>query len=387
MLLDIRPEKCFLDFCLESKKKYIENGWPNPRLETWRLTQLPKLINQEFSFQCVDRIDFNTNNNSLKPEALNLNSINYFRSKYFCNHLMTEVSLSNFSSGFNLNIPENIKFNNEIKLSSFVKENQWSSPVIVINVGENSEVKISLDIEMTSNSMSTPMISLNIMKGANVSFGVNIFNNNKKVNIESSNIASIESNLFDESKLNMAIAQQGINVSRTDVNVCLNGERSEFYLDGIYFGRDNQHNDITTCVNHLSEGTISRQIIRGILDDKSTGVYQGGIKVSKIAQKTDGQQMSRALLLSELAESNSKPELEIFADDVSCSHGATIGELNLDQFFYLLSRGINKTRAREILIIAYLHELIDSVNNEDLAMMLNNSVDYWLNQNNLNIAA
>ena len=240
---------------------------------------------------------------------------------------------------------------------------------------------------MTSNSMSTPMISLNIMKGANVSFGVNIFNNNKKVNIESSNIASIESNLFDESKLNMAIAQQGINVSRTDVNVCLNGERSEFYLDGIYFGRDNQHNDITTCVNHLSEGTISRQIIRGILDDKSTGVYQGGIKVSKIAQKTDGQQMSRALLLSELAESNSKPELEIFADDVSCSHGATIGELNLDQFFYLLSRGINKTRAREILIIAYLHELIDSVNNEDLAMMLNNSVDYWLNQNNLNIAA
>ena len=100
-------------------------------------------------------------------------------------------------------------------------------------------------------------------------------------------------------------------------------------------------------------------------------VYQGGIKVSNEAQKTDGKQMSRALLLSKLAESNSKPELEIFADDVSCSHGATIGELNQDQLFYLLSRGLPLIEARQILIRAYLNEVLEEIHDEDLIKQLN----------------
>ena len=189
--------------------------------------------------------------------------------------------------------------------------------------------------------------------------------------------------LMKSSTLNTLVTQQGVNLSRSEININLVEDYSSFNLLGLYFGRQKHHKDITTSVNHLAEHTSSKQIVRGILDDNSVGVYQGGIKVSNEAQKTDGKQMSRALLLSKLAESNSKPELEIFADDVSCAHGATIGELNKNQLFYLLSRGIDENEAKKILINAYLNELIGEINHLDLSDMVKKASNYWLKQNDM----
>jgi Fe-S cluster assembly protein SufD len=129
-------------------------------------------------------------------------------------------------------------------------------------------------------------------------------------------------------------------------------------LNGVYISGDDQHHDLTTAIYHDLPNCTSKQIVRGVLGGKSTGVFQGKVRVAPDAQKTDGQQMSKAILISDKASANAKPELEIYADDVVCAHGATVGELDDDQLFYLKSRGLSPDKAREILIIAFLEDII-----------------------------
>ena len=269
------------------------------------------------------------------------------------------------------NSKENIKIISKIKLGS------WNSSVFIIKIGKNVNAKLSFDFSLSSNSICTPLIAFEIGENSNISLGINVIN--KSDNLSKSNyIALLNGSLMKNSTLNSLVTQQGVNLSRSEININLVEDYSNFNLVGLYFGRQKHHKDITTSVNHLAEHTSSKQVVRGILDDSAVGVYQGGIKVSNKAQKTDGKQMSRALLLSKLAESNSKPELEIFADDVSCAHGATIGELNNDQLFYLLSRGLPFVEARQILIKAYLNEILEDIHDKNLIKQFNKAINVWL---------
>ncbi len=138
-----------------------------------------------------------------------------------------------------------------------------------------------------------------------------------------------------------------------------------------------QHADFTSVVGHTAAGCQSRQTVKNVLAGKSRGVFQGKIEVARQAQKTDGYQMNQALLLSPDAEVDSKPELEIFADDVKCSHGATVGELDAEQMFYLRSRGVPEAEARSILVRAFLAEALDAVADETIRARLETAVDGW----------
>jgi len=121
------------------------------------------------------------------------------------------------------------------------------------------------------------------------------------------------------------------------------------------------HIDTTTKVVHRAPQGTSRQVYKTVLDDKAHGVFQGKIAVEKGAQKTDGYQLSRALLLSDQAEMDAKPELEIFADDVKCSHGSAIGDLDENALFYLRSRGLNEDQARALLIEGFVSESLEDI--------------------------
>ena len=138
-----------------------------------------------------------------------------------------------------------------------------------------------------------------------------------------------------------------------------------------------QHADFTTIVSHAAPHGASRQTVKNVLAGKSRGVFQGKIHVARGAQKTDGYQMNQALLLSPDAEIDCKPQLEIYADDVKCSHGATIGELDADQLFYLRSRGVPQAEARAMLVRAFLTEAIDSVSNESARAVLESAIESW----------
>ncbi len=169
----------------------------------------------------------------------------------------------------------------------------------------------------------------------------------------------------------------GARVARTEVYARLTGERSATHLNGAQMLGGVQHGDFTTIVSHDAPSCASRQTVKNVLSGRARGVFQGKIEVARIAQKTDGYQMNQALLLSPDAEIDSKPQLEIYADDVKCSHGATVGELDADQLFYLRSRGIPEPEARSILVRAFLTEALDAIGDDTVRAALDRAVDQW----------
>ncbi len=153
----------------------------------------------------------------------------------------------------------------------------------------------------------------------------------------------------------------GAALSRTEAHVALSGAKARFTFEAAQALTAHQHGDITTVLAHDAPQGRSRQTIRNVLAQSARGVFQGRIDVARAAQKTDGYQMNHALLLSANAEIDSKPELRINADDVKCSHGATVGELDADQIFYLRSRGIPEPEARAMLIRGFLAEPLAAI--------------------------
>lgn len=177
---------------------------------------------------------------------------------------------------------------------------------------------------------------------------------------------------YDSFNLNL-----GARLARTEVHARLAGERSATHLNGAQLLGGTQHGDFTTVVSHEAPSCASRQTVKNVLTGRARGVFQGKIEVARIAQKTDGYQMNQALLLSPEAEIDSKPQLEIYADDVKCSHGATVGELDADQLFYVRSRGVPEAEARSLLVRAFLTEALDAIADEDVRARLDRAVEGW----------
>ena len=177
---------------------------------------------------------------------------------------------------------------------------------------------------------------------------------------------------YDSFSLNL-----GGRLVRTEVHARLAGERAMAHLNAAQLLGGRQHADFTTVVRHDAPATLSRQTVKNVLTGRSRGVFQGKIEVSRIAQKTDGYQMNQALLLSPDAEIDSKPQLEIYADDVKCSHGATVGELDAEQLFYLRSRGVPEADARTMLVRAFLSEALDPIAHEAGRAAMEAAIEAW----------
>ena len=158
----------------------------------------------------------------------------------------------------------------------------------------------------------------------------------------------------------------GGSLARNDVNTILNGEGAEAILDGLYVVSGQQHVDNHTRIDHAKPHCSSRELYKGVLDEKARGVFNGRIIVRPDAQKTDSKQTNKNLLLSEEALANTNPQLEIYADDVKCTHGATIGQLSADALFYLRARGIGLETARNLLTYAFANEITNRIRIEPL---------------------
>jgi Fe-S cluster assembly protein SufD len=170
----------------------------------------------------------------------------------------------------------------------------------------------------------------------------------------------------------------GAALTRNQLYVRFVGENAAVDISGGFLLRGRQHCDTTLLVEHRVPHCTSRELFKGVLDGESRGVFQGKIIVSPGAQKTDGKQMAGALLLSEAAEFDSKPELEIFADDVVCGHGSTSGQIDEDLLFYLEARGLPEAQARALLIQAFVGEALEKVEDEGLRDVLARASAEWL---------
>ncbi len=169
----------------------------------------------------------------------------------------------------------------------------------------------------------------------------------------------------------------GARLARTEVHARLSGPHAAAHLNAAQLLGSGQHADFTTVVSHDAPSCASRQTVKNVLTGRSRAVFQGRIEVARLAQKTDGYQMNQTLLLSPDAEIDSKPQLEIYADDVKCSHGATVGELDPNQLFYLRSRGVPEPEARSILVRAFLSEALDPIAHEPSRAFMEAAIDAW----------
>ena len=194
----------------------------------------------------------------------------------------------------------------------------------------------------------------------------------------SQRLESFMATIGEKAKLNSFALVSGNGLLRRQIFVRFEGADAEGNFSGISLLRGREHADTTLLVEHTAPGCTSREAFRYILDEEATGVFQGKITVAPIAQKTDGKMLSKALLLSENASMNNKPELEIFADDVACGHGATCGGLNEDQLFYLQARGLPSLEAKALLLEAFAAELVDEINDEALSETYRAEVRKWL---------
>jgi len=195
---------------------------------------------------------------------------------------------------------------------------------------------------------------------------------------EAFHIAMLDAHLAKNASFDSFYFASGAKLSRNEIRVTLDGEGADCRLFGAYMMKDRQHADHTTFIDHAKPHTTSREVYKGVLDDKARAVFQGLILVRPDAQNIEGHQLNRTLLLSDGAEIDAKPELKIFADDVKCSHGATAGELDEEALFYLRARGIPEDEARGLLVEAFLREVIDGIAMAGLREPLSDRVARWM---------
>ena len=222
---------------------------------------------------------------------------------------------------------------------------------------------------------SNPLVDIRVGEGAKLS--------HVKLQIEGDgayHTALTRAVLAGEGRYDSHLLALGARLARHEIHVRFDGEGALCQLGGGYMARGSQHVDNTTVIDHAVPHCESREVYKGVLDDTARGVFQGKIIVRQDAQKTDGHQLSRTLLLSRKAEIDTKPELEIYADDVKCSHGATAGEPEADQLFYLRSRGLDHRTALALIVEGFMGELLEEIDHEPVRAALAARVADWIGE-------
>ena len=385
---------------IELRKKNLENfikkGFPNRRVEEWKFSDLNQIISsniKELSFfnKIADQLDFDQ---SIIIKNFDHNKI------IFINGLLSKVDFE-YEEKNNIKIIENDDFesttdskNSLIHLNSAFRNSYLKitikegylpkKPLIIYHINNDkiSQKAINQKIDFVLENDSSLKI-INIFNEKSENNFINIYNKfklgknsilkNYKIDFKiNSNIKY----LYDDIELDRNsisenfILSSGSRFIKNEINCNLNDEYSSAFINGIINLRDKQHHEIKTNVNHLAENTKSYQLIKSVLNDSSKGVYQGKIFVDPSAQKTDGYQLSKAILLNENSEFNAKPELEIYADDVKCSHGSTSGSLDDDAIFYLMSRGISKKSAYKLLINGFLLDVVEKITDAEIKYLI-----------------
>ncbi len=375
-----------IEFRKKNLKHFVEKGFPNKRVEEWKFSDLNQIISTNISdlsfyndkiFKNIDQVTFID-----KFEHNKIIFINGIISKIDIKYEDETKVLINKDFNFSKNSKEVnplVSLNNALAntyIGVTIKENySLIKPLIIYSI-TNEELNLTalnvrIDITLEKNT-NLKLITLFDDKSEN-----NFININQNFDIAQDAILKsykidhkINSNIkYFYNNINLAknsisenfIFSTGSKFIKNEVNCNLNDQYSSAFINGVINLKDSQHHEIKTNINHLAENTKSYQLIKTVLNDKAKGVYQGKIYVDAKAQKTNGYQLSKALLLNKNTEFDGKPELEIYADDVKCSHGSTSGNLDEDSVFYLMSRGLSRQQSKELLINGFLMDAVEKI--------------------------
>ncbi|MDB4876997.1 MAG: FeS assembly protein SufD [Gemmatimonadetes bacterium] len=240
-------------------------------------------------------------------------------------------------------------------------------PRNLIVIGRNSKATVIESYVSTTNAMylTNTVTEVSVAEGATL----NHFTMQREAE-RSFHVGTVEvAQARDSHYVSFSLAT-GAALSRSNIYTTLDGEGSGATLNGLYMIEGEQHSDHQTQVIHSQPNTFSRELYKGVLDGRSHGVFNGKVYVHPIAQKTDGKQTNKTLLLSDTAQVDTKPQLEIFADDVKCTHGATIGQIDATALFYLKSRGIENGLARRLLTYAFAADVLETIEVDEIRQSL-----------------
>ncbi len=266
---------------------------------------------------------------------------------------------------------------------TIVFEGSVDSPVeiVFVSAGEGTAVASRLHVEVAAGASAT-LIETHVGEGNTINCPLTTITLRRTARLDrikverdapsSKHLAQTIISLDEGAQLNDFTLTSGAELSRQNVNVTFLGQNATSTISGAYLLKGKQHADTRLVVDHAVPHCTSRELFKCVMDGNARGIFQGKVIVRRDAQKTDGKQSTHALLLSETAEFDAKPELEIYADDVVCGHGATSGDLNHDHLFYIMSRGIPESEAKSLLIAAFVGEAIETVEHEALREALKN---------------
>jgi len=386
---------------IEIKQFYLDNfinkGFPNRREEDWKFSDLNQIIKKdigELSFY-NDYTYTNKIDTTVFVDGLEHNKIVFINGRIekinFDYEQKDKIEIIDQSESFNkLNNNSLSDLNNAFTNKSFkilVKKGyQLAKPLIIYHITNSKiwskNINLRLEFELGENSS---LRLIDLFNDSSEKNFLNIFYNfdlkdnsvlkNYKVDRFDNKNIKYSFNNIEQDKNSISetfILSAGSNFFKNEINCNLNGKYSSAFVNGIFSLNNIKHHEIRTTINHLTENTKSYQLIKSVLEDSSKAAYQGKIFVNSEAQKTDGYQLSKAILLNKDSEFNAKPELEIYADDVKCSHGSASGSLNEDSIFYLMSRGLNYQQSRELLINGFLLDVVEKITDTEIKNLIKN---------------
>ena len=388
------------NFRLENLKLFNQQGFPTRNHEDWKFSDINQIFSKNFK-------NLESFKNEIKPKSIN------FIKEFDHNHILmvngklensefkfedkNKIKIKSYNdSNFSLNNEENslINLNNALSNNGLfleVADNyRFEKAIIIYNVftddlkdnllnnknkiilGKNSELHI---VEYNINQSKNKFIyntTENVILNENASL--------KTINLQANQNEGFfykfsKGKMKSNSNYSSFIFSSGPKFNKIDAEFDLEGENCDCNIKSALFINKDKHQEIKTKINHLVPNCKSYQKIKSVVDAEGKGVYQGKIYVKDIAQKTNAYQLSKALLLSENSEFNSKPELEIYADDVKCSHGSTSGNVDENSIHYLMTRGLSKKQAIQLLVNGFLNEIIGDIKSNSVRKFIENKIE------------
>ena len=388
------------NFRLENLKLFNQQGFPSRNQEDWKFSDINQIFSKNFK-------NLESFKNEIKPKSIN------FIKEFDHNHILmvngklensefkfedkNKIKIKSYNdSNFSINNEENslINLNNALSNNGLflevVDNYRFEKAIIIYNVftddlkdnllnnknkiilGKNSELHI---VEYNINQSKNKFIyntTENVILNENASL--------KTINLQANQNEGFfykfsKGKMKSNSNYSSFIFSSGPKFNKIDAEFDLEGENCDCNIKSALFINKDKHQEIKTKINHLVPNCKSYQKIKSVVDAEGKGVYQGKIYVKDIAQKTNAYQLSKALLLSENSEFNSKPELEIYADDVKCSHGSTSGNVDENSIHYLMTRGLSKKQAVQLLVSGFLNEIIGDIKSNSVRKFIENKIE------------
>ena len=397
---------CSSDWLVEQRKdaleKFINLGFPNNKIEEWKYTNIKKIVKREYKIsknkEEVDISNFTdyepriilingvlSKNISSLPEEIEIMPLIEAIEKEVIGREMFEDNRMNEDSfwtmntafmdaGIYLKVPDGLQINVPIlmmNITTSVETPTICHPRNIIEIGKDAKLSI---MEQYVDSGNEDMLTNSVTQIYTKENGVVEHIMKTNLSDKGVHIGNINAYQNKNSRINTHNFCISGKVIRNNLNFSLRGNGSYCQMNGLYLVDGKEHVDNHTTVEHLVSHCGSKEHYKGIVGGKGSAVFNGKIRVHEKAQKTDAIQHNENLLLTDDAVIHTKPELEIYADDVKCTHGATIGQIDEDALFYLRCRGIEKKEAREIMIKAYVGEIIERIEDDAMQSMLEKEV-------------